>query len=199
MINDELNKIWNSSSKVEKVKFEKSRLILELQSNMDNLHKRIRFRDLREIVAAIIVIPIFIYYAIIIPYLISKIASILIVVWACYVIYKLRQVNNNKPSDYHENYLIYLEKNKEYLREQKELLDNIFWWYIAPFLFCMSLFVIGFLGDSNQTNWVITTLVVGGVLSVIIYIINKRASKNEYDGRISKIENLIKIMKSTET
>lgn len=97
MINDELNKIWMSSSKVEKVKFEKSRLILELQSNMDNLHKRIGFRDLIEIAAAIILIPIFIYYAVTIPFLITKVASILAVVWACYVIYKLRQTKNYKP------------------------------------------------------------------------------------------------------
>lgn len=198
MINDELNKIWKSSSKVEKVKFEKSRLILELQSNMENLHKKIKFRDFREITAAIIVIPIFIYYAVIIPYPITKIASILIIVWSCYVVFKLRQTNKNKPSEYHENYLVYLEKNRHYLQEQKELLDNIFWWYIAPFLFCMGLFVIGFLGNPDRANWVLTTLIGGVVLSVVIYIMNKRASKKEYEGRINKIEALLKMMKSTE-
>lgn len=102
------------------------------------------------------------------------------------------------PSDYYENYLIYLEKNKEYLQKQKELLDNIFWWYIAPFLFCIVLFVIGISGDSNHTSWIIATLAGAGVIAMISYIINKRASKTEFDGRISKIENLIKTMKSTE-
>jgi CDP-diglyceride synthetase len=199
MINDEIDEIWKSFPKAEKVKFEKHRLMLELQSNLDNLHKQMRSRDTREIYAAKIVIPMFILTAVLIPFLITKIASILVAIWSCFVIYKLRQTNNNKILNYNENYLIYLQQNKEYLQNQKKLLDSVFWWYIIPFLFCMSLFFIGFLDNSNKSNWVITTLLIGVVLfSVFIYIMNKRVSKNEFDGRISKIENLIKMMKSTE-
>ena len=199
MINDEIDEIWNSFSKAEKVKIDQHRMMVELRSNLDNLQKQIRLRDKREITVAIIVIPMFIIIAVLIPFLITKIASILLAIWSCFVIYKLRQTNNNEPIHYNEKYLRYLEQNKEYLQDQKKLLASVFWWYIAPFLFCSTLFLIGFLDTSNKSNWVSIAMIIGVVLfSVLLYIMNKNVSKNELDPRISKIENLIKKMKSTE-
>jgi hypothetical protein len=60
---DELVKIWQSSPNQERVKFEKSRLMIDAQSSIDRLHKEIRFRDIKEQIAVIIVIPAFAYAA----------------------------------------------------------------------------------------------------------------------------------------
>ena len=198
MINDELKEIWKSSSQVEKVKFEKSRLILEMQSSIDSLNKKIRLRDMREIFAAVLVIPIFIYYAIIIPYPITKIASILIVIWASFIIAHLRQTKKYKPSEYSEDYLTYLEKNKQYLQKQKKLLDTVLWWYITPFLFCLVLFILGFVGVPEKKIWMVTTLIGGIILALIVYFMNKKYSKQDFENRLSKIEDLIKVMQSPE-
>ncbi len=198
MINDELKKIWQSSPQGEKVKFEKSRLILELQSSMDTLHKKIKARDIGEYIGVLIVIPVFIYYAITIPFLLTKIASILIAIWACYVAFRLRQTKNAQPSEYDDNYLNYLEKNKQYLQKQKQLLDQIFWWYIAPFICFLTLFLVGLLEASQNTTWIVMTLIIGIFLSIIIYLLNKKYAKQEFETRINKIEDLIKVMKEEE-
>ena len=58
---DELINIWQSSSNQERIKFEKSKLILEMKSSLDRFHKTIKNRNLRELLAALIVIPIFAY------------------------------------------------------------------------------------------------------------------------------------------
>ena len=198
MTNDELKKIWKSSSQVEKVKFEKSRLILEMQSSIENVNKKIKSRDIMETVASLIVIPTFTYYAFIMPYLSTKIASILIVIWAFYVIFHLRRIRKLKPSEYTDNYLTYLKKNKDYLQNQKKVLDTVLWWYIAPFLFCLGLFVIGFLGVPGKENWIIKTLLIGVIISLIIYFTSKKYSRKEYESRIHKIEDLIKVIESND-
>lgn len=198
MINDELKKIWKSSSQKERVKFEKSRLILELQSNIKTIDKKIKSRDLRETMAALIVIPVFLYYAFTIPFLITKIASVLIVIWAAYVVVRLHQTTSYKPSEYHESYLTYLVKSKEYLQKQKELSDNVLWWYIAPFLFLIILFLIGFAGDSEKVTWIVMTSTAGVLLSIVILFMNKKYSEKEYGSRINKIDELIRIINQAE-
>lgn len=198
MINDELINIWKSSTNIEQVKFKKSRIMLEIQSSIDSFNKTVKYRDLREIMAAIIIIPIFGYYLFTLPSLISKLASGLFIVWAIYVVFRLLKTRKLKPSEFSENYLSYLRKSKEYFLAQKQLLDSVFWWYIAPFIFCTVLFVIGRPAIPGNNNETIQTIVGAVILSVIIYIINKRYAKKEFKPRIQKIEALIRTMEETE-
>ena len=90
MMEEELIKIWQSSSSRERVKFEKSRLILNMQSSLDEIHKKIQYRDLRESIAVGIVIPVFTCYAYSVPILLSKVAYVLIIGYALFVALKLR-------------------------------------------------------------------------------------------------------------
>ncbi len=197
MINDELMKIWKSSSKTEQIKFDKSRLIIEMQTSIDQFERTIKNRDRREILGSAIVIVIFLYVTFTIPYFISKIASGLIVFWAINVICQLLKVKKIKPSEYSEDYLSYLKKNSVYFKKQKEILDSIFWWYIAPFLFCLFLFVSGFIGESSN-NSIIITITGGLIVSGITYMMNKNASKKELDPKIKKLESLIRILENEE-
>ena len=79
MIEEELIKIWQSSPNQEVIKFEKSRLMLDVQSHLDRFQRGMKWLYLREALGAIIAIPIFIYFAFDIPHLISKIGAALIV------------------------------------------------------------------------------------------------------------------------
>jgi len=90
MMEEELIKIWQSSPNQERIKFEKSRLIIEVQTGMDRVHRKIKFRDMSEQLAIVLVVPVFIYSAVTSPYLLSKIASILIVAWGIFVAIRLR-------------------------------------------------------------------------------------------------------------
>src|SRR5882762_8339565 len=113
MIEEELIKIWQSSPNQERIKFEKSRLMIDVQSSMDRLHKNIKYRDLREQIAVAVVIPAFAYTAYAIPHLLSKAASLLIVGWAIYISIRLRNAKKHKPGAFTETYLDYLHKTKD--------------------------------------------------------------------------------------
>lgn len=194
MIEDELIKIWQSSPNQERVKFEKSRLMIDLQSSLDRFHKAIRNRDLTETIAAIIVIPIFAYYAYIIPHALTKIASVLIVLWAVYVVMKLKQARKSKPGAFTETYQEYLYKTREYLIVQKKLLDTVLYWYILPGFAFILLFLMGFIGIPEKHNYIIKTGTLSTVLGVFVYFLNRRAVKKRITPRLEKVDELIKVM-----
>ena len=194
MIEEELIKIWQSSPNQEQIKFEKSRLMIDVQSSMDRFHRGIKYRDLREQIAIIIVIPVFAYYAYAIPHLLSKIASVLIIGWGIYIAIRLRKANKHNPSAFTETYLEYLYKTRDYLLIQKQLLDNVLYWYILPGVAFIFLFVLGFVGVPGKSRYIIKMSVINVVMAVAIYYLNKRAVKKQFIPRLEKVDELIKVM-----
>jgi hypothetical protein len=198
MIENELVKIWQSSPNQERVKFEKSRLMIDVQSTVDQIHRKIKYRDLAEQLGAILVSPVFIYYAFTIPFLLTKIASILIVVWAMYVIFRIRQAKKHKPGAFTDNYLQYLHTTKKYLLVQKDMIDNVLYWYILPAMILMFMFILG-PGVTPERMSKLTSM---GILNIFIgaatYYLNKRAVKKQLLPRLEKIDKLIGVMSNGE-
>lgn len=192
---EELRIIWQSSANEERLKFEKSRLIMDVQLSLDRIHKYIRYRDLSELIGATIVVPVFVYGAYIVPPTLSKIASVLIALWAIFVIVQYRKAKKHKPGAYTETYLEYLYKTREYLGVQKRLLDNVLYWYILPSMVFIFLFLAGFMGIPEKITWMMTTATAAVVLEIIIYFLSKRAVKKRIMPRLNKVDELIKLMK----
>jgi len=194
MLEDELIKIWQSSPNQERIKFEKSRLMIDVQSNLDRFNKHIKYRDLGEIIGAVLAIPVFAYYVYVIPYTLTKIASVLIILWAIFVVIRLRRAKKHKPGSFTETYLDYLLKTREYLLIQKRLIDTVLTWYILPCAFLIFLFLMGFIGVPGKGSYVILTSALTIILGIAIYFLNKRAVRKAYSPRIEKVEELIKVM-----
>ncbi|MEX2232101.1 MAG: hypothetical protein WD824_08075 [Cyclobacteriaceae bacterium] len=193
MIEDELVKIWQSSPNQERVKFEKSRLMIDVQSTLDRLHRKIKYRDLMEQIAIITTIPVFAYYAYNIPFTLTKIASVLIIAFGIYVIFRLRNAKKHKPSAFTETYLEYLYKTREYLKIQKQLVDNILYWYILPAMILMFLFILG-PGITGRLPKVIKMGVLIAAVGAATYYLNKRAVKKQFMPRLEKVNELIRVM-----
>lgn len=195
MIEDELIKIWQSSPNQERIKFEKSKLMMDVQSNLDRFHRAVKIRDITEIGAAILGIPFFAYQVYAIPFPLSKIASGLIVLWSIYVIYRLRRAKRNKPGNYTETYIDYLRKSKKYLGIQKKLSDSLLYWYILPCLFAVVLFSLGaYLGGRADKQVFIRMIIIVIVTGVGVYLWNKRAIKKQITPRLKKIDELLQVM-----
>jgi hypothetical protein len=196
MMEDELVKIWQSSPNQERIKFDKSRLMIDVQSNVDDLHKKIKFRDSGEQLAALVLVPIFAYYAYIVPFAWSKVASVLIILWTIYVIIRLRNAKKQKPGEFTEPYLEYLYKTRDYLNVQKQLLDSVIYWYILP---CATLVMLFTLGPGITGRW--SKIIMMGVfdffVAIVTYILNKRAVKKQIIPRLDKIETLISLMEKS--
>lgn len=196
MMEDELIKIWQSSSNQERVKFEKSRLMIDVQSSLDHFDRKIKYRDLMEQIAIIICIPVFAYYVYSIPFILTKIASVLIICWGIYVFIRLRNARKHKPGAFTETYLAYLYKSRDYLRIQMQLVDNVLYWYILPAMVLMYMFILG-PGITGRGPKLIKMGTVIAAIGIITFFLNKRAVKKQFLPRLEKIEELITVMEKS--
>lgn len=194
MMEDELIKIWQSSPNQERVKFEKARLMIDVQSSLDGVQKAVKYRDLLDTVSAIVAIPAFVFYIFFVPFTLSKIASGGIALLCVYVIIRLRRAKKNKPANFTGTYLEYLRKSRRFLIDQKELMDTVLYWAVIPFMTLTSLFLIGFWERPGPR--INRAIALGGnvVLGIVVYLFNKWAVKKQIMPRLENVEELIKVM-----
>ena len=153
MLEQELKEIWRNSSETEKIKFEMSRLLIDLKNKMSRIERYIRIRDILEISTAILFIPILGYLAYEIPFVVTKIGCILLMTWFGYIIFKFRDVKKHKlPIDLALSFREHLANRKAYLLQEARLIDTIFYWFLLPILVAYSIFVLG-LGDPVEYGW----------------------------------------------
>lgn len=195
MIEDELIRIWQSSSNQERIKFEKSKLMIELQSSLGRLHRWWRYLELADVIGAIIGILSFIFIAFWIPFTTSKIASVLIIMWLVQLIIRVLGIKKFKPSDLEENYHEFLKKSRRYLEVQKKLLDSYNYWGALPMYPIMFLFLLGLWEIPSKRYLIIIGYLVFVGIQVYSYFLNKRRVKNEINPRIAKIDELINELK----
>ncbi|MGB5437052.1 MAG: hypothetical protein WBM98_14250 [Maribacter sp.] len=195
MIEDELMKIWQSSSNQERLNFEKSRLILELDSSLGRLHRWWWYMEQVNFISAMITIPPLIFAVYWVPFTSMKIASVLVIIWAIYIGIRMKGIKKFKPSDLEENYLHYLEKTRSYLFAQKRMLETSLNWAILTIYPIYLLFFVG-LWERPLARYigVISFLVLVGV-GVYEYHLSKKRVKNEIAPRIARVDTLIKELK----
>ncbi len=206
MLEQELKNIWKNSSKTERIKFETSRLIIDLNRKMNRFEKTIQYRDIREIASSVLGILLFGYFVYVIPFLLTKIASVFMVIWFAYVIYKFRAAKKYKSSanlslSFHEQ----LKNQKENMIQQARLLDTVLYWYLLPPFILNVIFIMG-LGSPTDYSWANTTanrllpltitykigyLIFIAVLYAGILWLNKRAVKKGINPVIEDIERVL--------
>ena len=188
---DELKKIWQSSPNSERVKFEKSRLMINAQSTLDNFNKKVKQRDMRELIAIVLVLPVFAYYVYSVPHVLTKIASALIIVWGIFVAIRMRNARKHQPAKFTETYIDYLNKSRTYVGIQKHMLDTVLYWYILPGWACLTLFVAGFIDVPGKMPWMIRTESLNVAIAIAAYFLNKYAVKKQILPVLRKIDELI--------
>ncbi len=191
MIEDELMNIWQSSSNQERLKFEKSKLMLELQASLGRLHRWWRYIERVNVISALITIPMFMAIVFWAPYTSVKIASVLVIVWSIYVGIRMSRIQKFKPSDLEENYLHYLEKTKVYLLAQKKMIETSLNWVMLTIYPIILLFFID-LWEIPLARY----MAVGAFLALVgvgvyEYYRSKRRVKNEIIPRIHRIDALM--------
>lgn len=191
MIEDELIRIWNSSSNQERIKFEKSKLMIDLQSSLGRLHRWWRYMERVNIISALITVPLFICIVFWAPYTSMKIASVLIIFWAIYVGVRMSSIKKLKPSNLEENYLSYLEKTHYYLLAQKRTLDSSLNWMVLTIYPIVLLFFVGIWEKPLARVIGVSVFIALIGVGIYEYKINKRRVKKEINPRIARVDELI--------
>lgn len=213
MLEQELKEIWKNSSQAEKIKFETSRLLIDLNKKMNRFEKAIHYRDIREIFSSVLGILLFGYFTYEIPFVLTKAASFFGMIWFAYVIYRFRAAKKQKlPSNLSLTFREQLKNQKSNMIQQARLLDTVFYWYLLPPFIMNILFVIG-LGDPKEYGWsntIINELLPIPLINKIVYLIfvavlyagilwlNKRAVKKDIKPVIKEIERVQRQLESEQ-
>lgn len=195
MSDQEMKDIWFSSKGVDKINIEPTQLMNSLNQKMKKLDQTLFFRDFREIIAAIIVMGIYGYKAMFENVMVQKATSILIVLWAIYVIYRLVDVKKfKKRIDISQSFKNQLLQQRTYLQQQSHLLNNILSWYVGPFAIILTIRIVGkSFGDPLLTQLYSYGISLG-VLYLLcwgLYVLNKRAAMKTYVPLIEKIDEVL--------
>ncbi|PRX53964.1 hypothetical protein [Flagellimonas meridianipacifica] len=190
MIEDELIKIWQTSSNQERIKFEKSKLMIELQSSLKRLDRWWNYIELSETILAVFGVLLSTFLLFKIPFILTKIALALMIICAVYLIIKYRGIKKFQPSDLENNYLNYLKKNREYLHAQKKFLKTYFYWGILPVYPIMLLFTIS-VWEKVPVHLIVIINVATIGMGIYGYFLNKKRIKREITPRIGRVNELI--------
>ncbi|WP_296316107.1 hypothetical protein [Winogradskyella sp. UBA3174] len=203
MLEQELKNIWKNSSKTARISIETDRLVQEFDTNITNIQKKIRKRDVREISASVFGILIFSFFAYEIPFPITKFSCFLSILWFVYVIYKFRKSNQQNTS---ENLSLPLKQQlvhkKQLMQHQQKLLDSAGYWYAGPSFITNLIFIIGLRNpaDYNWTNQIAESLlpltvnakvgtIIGlGIFYLLVIWVHKIAAKRDVQPILKNIE-----------
>jgi hypothetical protein len=175
MLEQELKNIWQHSPQNEVVKFEKSKLLIDLNHDLNKFKKSIENRNRREYTVALIVIPVFLYYAYFYSHPLTKVGAIIISLAGIFIIYNLNKAQESKkPIDLTVSLKKQLIETKNYIIQEKILLDNILYWYLLPLSFGLVLFVMGL---NMSLNRLIISIPCFIIVNVGAYVLNKQTVK----------------------
>ena len=189
MLEQELKNIWQNSPQKEIAKFEKSKLLIDLNHDLNKFERSIKNRDRLEILAAIFVFAVFSYYAYYYTQPLAKIGSILICLASIFIVYKLKHVQKIKqPADLKLSMKEQLKESLIYITQEKNLLDTILYWYLLPLSLGMMVLTIGLIKDLERLLLEILGLV---ALNIVVYLLNKRTVKKKFLPLIDNISSSI--------
>ena len=204
MLEQELKEIWKNSSSEERIKFDLSILIIEVNEKMNKLEKAIRKRDTVDLITSIVSIPLFGYMAYTVPFPITKIGIILAMIGFVWIIIKRRNHQKLKsPISPDMSFRDQLKSQKSRLRNEVRLLDTVLYWFLIPGFIPYTISILG-LGDPAAYGW--SNAIIDQILPLpfiyklgylffalvvfaAIYWANKRVIKKTLKPMIQDIEN----------
>ncbi|WKN44724.1 hypothetical protein [Tunicatimonas pelagia] len=200
MLDQELQKLWQQAPSEMQIKFNQSKLMIDLDRDIRKFERTLFWRDIREIVPAVLMTGYFgriVYYE---PDMIAKIGFGFLILGSLLVIVKLlvvKRFKSSTPSD--APFQDYLKQRYQYLSKEKRLLETVLYWYISPFLIGYAILGLGLpLNIPHWGAWIfyIFYLAFGFGVSWFIRWLNDRAVVNQFNPILERIENTLENLES---
>jgi 4-hydroxybenzoate polyprenyltransferase len=192
---DDLKKLWGNS-KVPRLTINSLSLSKELDKEFKTIERKIARRDLREIIAAIALIPLALARAYFTSPVLAKITLLLIIPYALMVIYKLKQAKKYKVTDMNLDFKESIKRQIIYYCKQRDLLNTVLWWYLLPpaILSMLHLTSLGMVFEKLIFHGMFITILYGA-----IYALNKRVVRKQLNPLIRKLDDILLELDRGET
>lgn len=198
---DELDREWRATNEGAATKEQRERLIATTSHRVERFWGQIFRRDVRETIAAMVVIIVFGRYCYVEPadYAVSKIGAGFLVCWALFIIYKMHRTRTiQRPTSLDAPVREFCRIELARLDRQIQLSRSVLWWYIAPCIIGVNTMFIGLagFGIDSLVYCLVTLLLAWG-----IYALNMRAvakelvpARNELVGLLSQLGDTVTLI-----
>ncbi|RHW77892.1 hypothetical protein [Colwellia sp. RSH04] len=188
---DDLKKDWQETIEKPSTTNDLTEVITMLEQQTTKIDKEIKRRDILEISIAVLLIPVWIYGLLNSAGIMQSTGLIIAILSCIYIPYRLLKAKKiNAPKD--TNIKAFLESEKQKLSQQKQLLESIVTWYIAPLTISIICITLGATVDASGVphlnEQLITYYGFLGLLVVGAYLLNKRSAKKKFEPLLRKIE-----------
>lgn len=188
---DDLKQDWQQAIETESTPDNLTEMINMIEQQTTKIDKEVKRRDFLEIGTAVIIIPFWIWGLLNSASTMQSIGFVIALAACIYVPYRLisaKKVDAKKSGSVKD----FLVQEKQKIQQQKQMLESIVWWYIAPLTVAILLIALG--GKVNEQGipqisssmyWYYASV---GLLMVGVYFLNKRAAKNAFAPLLKNIE-----------
>jgi len=189
---DDLKKDWQKNITQVSPPENLTEVISMLEKETSKIDKEIKRRDFLEISIGVLLIPFWIFGLFISKGSIQTVGFIIAIASCIYIPYKLisaKKITAPKLS----NVKAFLEREKQKLAQQKQLLESVVWWYITPLTISIVLITLG--ATVNASGMPVMNehlFIYYGCLALLIggiYLLNKRAAKKKFGPLLTNIEH----------
>lgn len=115
----------------------------EIRARSTKLQRTVRNRNLREYAAAAVIIPIFIVYLVVLPGVVTKIGSVMLILATLFVVWQLHRRGSTRTAPLGQSALAHMAYYREELVRQRDALRSVVTWYLAPFVPGFVVFLMG--------------------------------------------------------
>jgi hypothetical protein len=208
MNDDELKKLWQQQT-LRVPDLSAAQVISAMQNKMSQFRATLRSRDIRELVACLVVIIIFGFYFFHHRAPISRVGDLIVIGGAIFIAWKLMHTRRiTPPAPPGATIVESLSTELNSVRAQSGLLGSVLWWYLLPLTIGELAFVWGGLpihyGSTNPAAlWIIvpTDIVITLVVIAVnaqVYWLNQRARRKQLLPLEAQLESLIRSAETGE-
>jgi Flp pilus assembly protein TadB len=191
-----LKQLWLDSDKEQRIEINSEKLLATINQKLLNMDKLVNRRDRLEIFVAICMIPLFVWWLLMVPQILAKIGAAIIIGGCLLVILKLvsaRRVNvKEEIASATKNHLMV---SLQRVRNQIKLLNTVLWWYFLPFFIGVICFFYSY--SITLISKAVYTIIVAALYGYIYYL-NKRALKKHLKPLENNIQKALDELSSEE-
>jgi hypothetical protein len=196
MTPDDYQQAWRAASSQSRVTIDADLLVKEVQRNQRQFAAMILTRDLREVVVAVILIPVWLYMGqrLSLPW--TWYLCIPGLIWIAAFMVVDRRRHTQRPPEADEPLRKQIKQSLAQVEHQIWLLRNVFWWYILPIAVpCLAFFAqVAWKNRARGWDNVFSTLfavAIAGGITCFVYWFNQKAVRSTLEPRRQELEALL--------
>ncbi len=200
MLDQELQALWQQAPSDMQIKFNQSKLMIDVNHDIRKFERTLFWRDAVEIIAAIAVMILFGRLLYHVPITVVRIGSGVIIFAALLIVYKLIAVKRfRKNPSPNNSFKEYLEMRYQYLSKEKRQLETVLYWYILPILIGYAILGSTLLYIPLWWAWVFYVFYLASGFGVGWFIrwLNQRAVNKQFNPILHRIESILESLESS--